>query len=99
MRHSIVTKQYRTIDFKRQDIHIGIVISIEWDPCRTSLIARIFNLIKKKSLLYNSLKRFKTWSDNTDTVCQKLSVLFLDFEQNLSGHFKIQMSTATHTHS
>jgi len=40
-------KKYRNIDFKRNISSVGIVVSIEYDPYRTSLIAAIYDYTKK----------------------------------------------------
>lgn len=41
-------QSYRQIDFSRKTNTIGIVISIEYDPNRTSNIASVYNFVKKK---------------------------------------------------
>jgi len=41
-------KKYRKIDFIRTEDSIGIVASIEYDPCRTAFIASIYDFLNFK---------------------------------------------------
>lgn len=41
-------KKYRKIDFIRNKDSIGIVTSLEYDPCRTAFLASIYDLLNQK---------------------------------------------------
>jgi large subunit ribosomal protein L2 len=41
-------KKYRTIDFKRKNENVGIVIGLEYDPFRTANIASVYDFVTKK---------------------------------------------------
>jgi large subunit ribosomal protein L2 len=45
-------KRYRQIDFIRNKDSIGIVTSLEYDPCRTAFIASVYDFLNQK---YNTL--------------------------------------------
>ena len=41
-------KKYRKIDFRRNKDSIGIVTSLEYDPCRTAFIASVYDFLNQK---------------------------------------------------
>lgn len=41
-------KKYRKIDFIRNEDSIGIVASLEYDPCRTAFIASVYDFLNQK---------------------------------------------------
>lgn len=52
-------KKYRTIEFKRHNEFVGIVISIEYDPNRNANIAAVYDLSSKNYIYILSPKNLK----------------------------------------